>query len=133
MYAKITRDLTDTGERLANITPVPPDQLAPGKPYWVPIREVVVNNATTANTVSSSTTVIAANEVVVTTIIRDKTEAEIEAEIESDLNGQMDGYGIPAILIRNAFAQENRIRALEALPPLTLGEFLSALRVTGRP
>jgi hypothetical protein len=136
LYAKIDPDtLTFTGRIKQDITPVPPDQLAPGKPYYVPVNDVVNDTSTGSDTVREprvdevihdGTT---ATEYRRTTTIRDRTAQEIADSDSSAVDGGMvrDGTLIRAIL-HTLFDQENRIRTLEGQGTVTVEQFKSGIK-----
>ena len=74
MYAKITRALTDTGERSDWTTPPPSkDDLAPHKAYWVPVVEETTDTSTTDDVVVSPwVDTVEATRLLRTRTIRDK-------------------------------------------------------------
>ena len=76
MYALITRDLTTILKRknLSAEQVIPRDQLNESKPYWVPIKEITVDNSTQEYTKNTVYTDIKENEVIVKTVIIDNTD-----------------------------------------------------------
>lgn len=134
MYAKINRNLTDTGERRvldpANV-PAASD-LAPNKPYWVPVVDVVNDTSTGEDVVSWVVEEVQIDRLVRTTTIRDKTEQEIDAEDDAILDGATAG-GITRALLFTMFQLANDVRALEGQPAMQFGEFVSSLKLNMRP
>ena len=133
-YAKINRDLTDTGQRCRNIIPVPPDQLAPGKPYWVPVVDIINDTSTGPYKVSEPRVDDIVNDGQIatefrrTTTIRDKTQGEQDAEDESAAASVLTASGTDRALAQVCFQQENRLRALEGAQPVTVAQFKDALK-----
>lgn len=78
MYALITRDLTTILKERANVVPIPKEQLAPNKGYWVPINVITVDNSTQRHTVNTSEDVIYEDRVDRTVTISDKPQNELD-------------------------------------------------------
>lgn len=132
LYALINRDLTDTGERRRfDVAPPGPADLAPGKPYYVPVVEEVSDDSTgSAPTVTEPWVETAeADRLLRSRTIRDKTAAELDAMDDSTADRAFSGVGrIERALGRALFDHENRLRALEGRPAVTAGQFKTALK-----
>ena len=81
-YAKITRDLQDTGERKEFRNPPPTkEELSEKKAYWVPVE--VVDQKPAGKVRSGESIEVQAGKVVVTREYRDKSKAEITSQKRS--------------------------------------------------
>ncbi len=80
-YAKVNRDLTDTGER-ARLDSPPPSytELAPGKPFWVPV--VRIDPKPPGKMRDSEIVDITNTQMTVTLTYRDKTAEELANDAE---------------------------------------------------
>ncbi len=129
MFALINRDLTDTGKRKAQVDIVPPADLHPDKPYWVP----VVNETTDTSTgpdkvVSAWVETVEAARLLRTRTIRDKTAGEMDAEDQARVDRLASVSGIDRAQFLIAFNHENRIRTLEGSPSVTKAQFKTAVK-----
>jgi len=129
MFAKITRDLKLTGEIKAHVDVIPPAQLAPGKPYWVPIVEQVTDISTGGDKVATPwVEVVQPDKVLRTRTIRDRTPQEIAAEDDALAARLLDDVGTFKAVGRVLFDHENRLRALEGRAPVNAAQFRAALK-----
>ena len=136
LYALINRDLSDTGRRKRIATPPPgPDDLASGKPYYVPVNVVETDTSTgTVPVVTSDWTETVINNGTVATELRrertrrDMTTAELDARDDAQAQAAMNNAGVVRALARVAFNQENRLRTLEGVQPVTADQFKDALK-----
>ncbi len=129
MFALINRDLTDTGKRAGNVTIVPPDDLHPDKPYWVPVVEETSDTSTGPDKVVSAWVVtVEVDRLLRARTIRDKTPAELDAEDQARVDSLASLSGIDRAQFLIAFSHENRIRTLEGAPPVTKAQFKTAVK-----
>ncbi len=128
-FALINPDLTDTGKRRAEIATPGPVPNHPGKPYWVPIEDMVINNSVTLEQITGPLIItIEATRLLRSRTIRDKTPAEIAAEDAARINSLLSRNDINRALAQMIFRLNNRVRALEGDAPLTVAQFKTALR-----
>jgi len=116
LYAKITRSLTDTGQRKNMVTSPPaPDDLAPSKDYWVPVVDEVADTSTGPDSVVDPTVItVESDRLVRTSTTRDMTAQEI-----ADRDASMDADLVERVTnvrgLDRAFAKAIRIIYNEAL------------------
>jgi hypothetical protein len=122
MFCKITRDLSTVLERNSMVAPVPPEELAEGKPYWVPLVETVDNQATGPETVSSTAETIHADRVERVRTIRDKTAQELDA----DKTARVDA--VDRLQFEVMFLLINEVRTLKGQPEITRPQFKTFLK-----
>lgn len=98
MYAKITRDLQDTGDRRdfpEDALPPSKDSIAATKPYWVPVENVTADESQTPYTSSETVKTVEEARVLYTTTISDRaiTAEMVDAERDRrlDLNFAFNG------------------------------------------
>ncbi len=101
MFALINRDLTDTGKRKAQVDIVPPGDLHPDKPYWVPVVEETTDTSTGPDRVVSAwVETVEVARLLRTKTIRDKTAGELDAEDQDRVDrlllesGVMRAFGL---------------------------------------
>lgn len=124
MFAKIPRDLSTVIEYRQDVDPIPPGQLHPLKPYWVPVVEIENNTAVTPYFIREpASVVIYADRVEKVTVIRDKTTPELDADDQRKVDRMAEIGTIDYVQFRIDFLQENRIRALEGKQPITVDQF----------
>ena len=100
LYAKITRDLEDTGERQQfDEAPPGPEVITFPKPYWVPVVRETVDNSTQQYVNRTRETIVAADQVTERLTITDKTQAEIDAAQEADAQSSFEQKIIKALAI----------------------------------
>lgn len=130
LYAKINRDLTDTGKRkrLESVPPLPGEMHAL-KPYFVPVVEETDDASTGPNVVIGPwVETVEAARLLRARTIRDKTAAEIDAEDVSRVDRAFNATGVDRGLARLLFDHENRLCALEGGPSVTAARFKAALK-----
>lgn len=133
LYAKIYDDagtLRDTGDRIdLDAPPLARGDLAPGKPWWVPLVTEVSDTSTTPHTVREVVITIEEARVLRSVTIRDKTAQEIDADRTAIVDGRFAAAGsIDRALAEIVFEQENRIRALEGRPAVTAAQFKTYIK-----
>ncbi len=129
MFALINRDLTDTGKRKAQVEIVPPADLHPDKPYWVPVVEEVTDTSTGPNKVVSAwVETVEVARLLRARTIRDKTAGELDTEDADRVDRLLLDSGVMRALAKVEFDHENRIRALEGMPSVTATQFKTALK-----
>ena len=129
MFALINRDLTDTGKRAGNVTIVPPGDLHPDKPYWVPIVEDVTDTSTGPDKVVSpwvETVEIA--RLLRTRTVRDKTSAELGAEDAARIDRLLLDSGVMRALAKALFLVVNDVRTLKGEGTITAAQFKTFLK-----
>lgn len=131
LYAKITRAMTDTGEREhMPEAPPGPDDLAAAKPYWVPVVEETDDTSTGPDKITSAwVDTVEATRLLRTRTIRDRTAQEIDdAKTQAALarianvSGKLDKLEIAGL-----FWCVNEIRTLKGQAVITVDQFLTAL------
>ncbi len=129
MFAKINRDLTDTGERKEQVNIIPPEDLHPLKPYWVPVVDEITDTSTGPDIVTSAwVETVEAARLLRALTIRDKTAAEISDGDQTRVDRLLLESGVMRALARALFDHENRVRGLESRPAITSEQFKTALK-----
>lgn len=123
MYCLIDRDLTTVLKKRKDVSVVPKANLAPGKPYWVPLVEVEDDRSSGRDVcVDSITDIILEDRVERVTVIRDRTDKEIESDKDIRAEEQVRAFG------RVILAEINTIREALGLKPRTLDQLKDAVR-----
>lgn len=129
MFALIKRDLTQILKRRNNVIPVPPDQLAAGKPYWVPIVNVTDDQSTTDITENLSIVeVIKADKVERVTTIIDRDPALVKQEKEESVEQAVQAGVVEKVLAKAMFQLANEVRLLKGQPKITMPQFKTYLK-----
>lgn len=134
LYAKITRDLEDTGERKEFAAPPAlKDDLASEKPYWVPVVYEDNDTSTGKQTVIGSySKEVKATGIKYTRPIRDKTQAEIDAEQSAEIDASIDAIqanrSALKALAEGLFIAFNEAREAGGKQPITKQAYLTWLR-----
>ena len=129
MFALITRALEDTAKRKSQVEIVPPADLHPDKPYWVPVVEETADTSTGPDRVVSAwVETVEVARLLRARTIRDKTPAEIDAEDQTRVDSLACVSGIDRAQFLIAFNHENRIRTLEGVSVITKAQFKTALK-----
>ena len=90
-----------------------------GKPWWLPVNRVVEDNSTTTNIVTTHyPPVVQATQVYIRTVIRDKTQQEINDEIDNEAVNDLNRKTGKAL-----YWMVNKIRVLEGQPEFTKEQF----------
>ncbi len=104
MFALIRRDLTDTGGRLSQVTIVPPENLHPNKPYWVPVVEEVTDTSTGPDKVVSGwVETVEVARILRARTIRDKTSGEMDTEDQAQFDNALNISGPDRAMLRLIF------------------------------
>ncbi len=129
LFALINRNLTDTGSRKRDITPTPPSDLHPAKPYWVPVVSETTDTSTgPEKVVSPWVETVEIARLLRSRTIRDKTAGEIDSEDTAQVDSLASVIGLDRAQFLILFNHENRIRALESQPAATVQQFKDAVR-----
>lgn len=133
LYGKITRDLQDTGERQDFDSPPPAkEEIASGKPYWVPVVKQTVDNSTGPDTVVTTDKAVSDAAITFTKTIRDKTQAEIDAQQTAEIDAAIDAVqqnrSELKALAEGLFIAYNEAREAGGKQPITKQQFLTWLR-----
>lgn len=134
LYAKITRDLKDTGERKDFAAPpARKDDLASEKPYWVPVVYEDNDTSTGKQTVTDPySKEVKATGIKYTRPIRDKTQAEIDAEQSAEIDASIDAIqanrSALKALAEGLFIAFNEAREAGGKQPITKQAYLTWLR-----
>lgn len=128
MFALITRDLNEIVRTRRDISPIPRENLASGKPYWVPVQDVVDDQSTGSETITMPPAVdIQVDKVVRTVVIRDKTAEEIEGDNQKMVD-RIDLTGVERALAQAIFRLANDVRVLEGKDEITPAQFKNYLK-----
>ena len=128
-FALINRDLTDTGKRKAQVDIVPPGDLHPDKPYWVPVVEEVADTSTGPDKVVSPwVETVEVARLLRTRTIRDKTPAELGAEDRARVDRLLLDSGVMRALAKALFLVVNDVRTLKGESTITAAQFRNFLK-----
>lgn len=129
MYALITRDLQNILKQKANVTPVPKEQLAPNKPYWVPIVKVVNDTSTGPEKIYEPTVqTIYADRVERVRNVRDKTAQEQDDEDQARVDDLLAISGVDRAMAQTLFQVVNDVRVLKGQGTITVAQFKNYLK-----
>lgn len=129
MYALITRDLTTILKKKAGVTPIPPENLAPTKPYWVPYLNITNDTSTGPDKVYEDPVEnIYADRVERVSTIRDMTAQELDDQDTSGVDSLMDSNGINRALAQVVFQLVNDVRTLNSQATITPTQFKTYLK-----
>ena len=129
MFALINRNLTDTGKRKALVDVVPPADLHPAKPYWVPVVQETADTSTGPDRVVGAwVETVEVARLLRTRTIRDKTAGEIDAEDQTRVDSLLLDSGVMRAIAQALFQVVNDVRVLKGQGTITPAQFKAFLK-----
>lgn len=129
-YALINRNLTDTGKRSNTAPTDQADDIAPNKPYWVPIVEEITDTSTQGSekVISPWVDTVEIDRFLRERTIRNKTVSELDVDDTNQINNLFTASNIDRALAQVLFRVVNDVRALEEKSSISVTQFKDYLK-----
>lgn len=130
LYALINRNLTDTGKRSNTAPTDQADDIAPNKPYWVPIVEEITDTSTQGSekVISPWVDTVEIDRFLRERTIRNKTVSELDVDDTNRINNLFTASNIDRALAQVLFRVVNDVRALEEKSSISVTQFKDYLK-----
>lgn len=129
-YALINRNLTDTGKRSNTAPTDQADDIAPNKPYWVPIVEEITDTSTQGSekVISPWVDTVEIDRLLRERTIRNKTVNELDVLDTARIDDLFSASDIDRALAQVLFRVVNDVRALEEKSSISVTQFKDYLK-----